>query len=272
MDRFKNNIISIYKEQGKTWLAQLPEIVAELAKEWNLSNLKPIGNLSFNYVLSGYQNNKPIILKLSFGTEELARETKALEIFKNFGTASILASRDKALLLERAVPGLSLKEYSSHNKIDIACSVMSQLHKAPLPQIHNFPNIKDQLKALDKEWDLPKIYLQKARMLRDILLQSTESQILLHGDLHHENILQNGKQWIVIDPKGVIGYPINEVWAFIMDIEKDTEFAANYFGFKLQEVRSWYFVQLMLAICWNLEDGIENKLFLKLADKAYSLV
>ncbi|MCX4083855.1 streptomycin kinase [Rickettsia hoogstraalii] len=57
-----------------------------------------------------------------------------------------------------------------------------------------------------------------------------------------------------------------------MDIEKDTEFVANYFVFKLQEVRSWYFVQLMLAICWNLEDGIENELFLKLADKAYSLV
>lgn len=54
--------------------------------------------------------------------------------------------------------------------------------------------------------------------------------------------------------------------------KQDIKFAANYFGFKLQEVRSWYFVQLILAICWNLEDGIENELFLKLADKAYSLV
>lgn len=57
-----------------------------------------------------------------------------------------------------------------------------------------------------------------------------------------------------------------------MNTEQDIKFAANYFGFKLQEVRSWYFVQLILAICWNLEDGIENELFLKLADKAYSLV
>ncbi|WP_017442823.1 hypothetical protein [Rickettsia gravesii] len=57
-----------------------------------------------------------------------------------------------------------------------------------------------------------------------------------------------------------------------MNTKQDTEFAANYLDFKLQEVRSWYFVQLILAICWNLEDGIENELFLKLADKAYSLV
>ncbi len=146
------------------------------------------------------------------------------------------------------------------------------LHYNPsLPISQHSPYIKDQLKALDKEWDLPKTYLQKARKLRDELLQNSEPQILLHGDLHHENILQNGKQWLVIDPKGVIGYPINEVWAFIMDIEKDTEFVTNYFDFKLQEVRSWYFVQLMLAICWNLEDGIENELFLKLADKVYRL-
>ena len=167
---------------------------------------------------------------------------------------------------------VSLKEYSSDNKIAIACSVMSKLHRASIPKMHQFPNIKDQLKALDKEWDLPKTYLQKARKLRDKLLQNPEPQILLHGDLYHENILQNDKQWVVIDPKGVIGYPINEVWIFAMNTEQDTKFAANYFGFKLQEVRSWYFVQLILAICWNLEDGIENELFFKLADKAYSLV
>ncbi|AAY61625.1 phosphotransferase enzyme family protein [Rickettsia felis str. Pedreira] len=272
MDRFRNNIISIYKEQGEIWLEKLPEIISKLAQEWNLSNLKPIDNLSFNYVLSGYQNNKPIILKLSFTAKDLTNEAKALKVFSGFGAATILAQKDKALLLERAVPGISLKEYSSDNKIAIACSVMNKLHRAAIPEIHHFPNIKDQLKALDKEWDLPKTYLQKARKLRDELLQNTEPQILLHGDLHHENMLQNSKHWVVIDPKGVIGYPINEVCAFIIDIKKDTEFAANYFGFKLQEVRSWYFVQLMLAICWNLEDGIENELFLKLADKAYSLV
>ncbi len=40
MDRFRNNIISIYKEQGEIWLEKLPEIVSKLAQEWNLSNLK----------------------------------------------------------------------------------------------------------------------------------------------------------------------------------------------------------------------------------------
>jgi len=272
MDRFRNNIISIHKEQGKSWLKQLPKIVEEISNEWNLSKLAPIDNLSFNYVLSGYQNNKPIILKLSFAAKDLTNEVKALKAFAGFGAASILAQKDNALLLEQALPGTSLKSYLSNNKISIACKVMDKLHQAPALTTHNFLNIKDQLKALDKQWSLPNTYLQKARRLRDKLLQSTGPQILLHGDLHHENILQNGEQWVVIDPKGVIGYPINEVWTFAMNTEEDIVFAANYFGFNLQEVRSWYFVQLILAICWNLEDGIENKLFLRLADKAYGLV
>ncbi|WP_017208544.1 hypothetical protein [Rickettsia australis] len=55
MDSFRNNIISIYKEQGEIWPEKIPEIVSELTREWNLSKLKPIDNLSFNYVLSGYQ-------------------------------------------------------------------------------------------------------------------------------------------------------------------------------------------------------------------------
>jgi len=31
--------------------------------------------------------------------------------------------------------------------------------------------------------------------------------VLLHGDLHQDNILSHGDDWLVIDPKGVIGFP-----------------------------------------------------------------
>lgn len=38
---------------------------------------------------------------------------------------------------------------------------------------------------------------------------------MLYGELHHGNILQNDNDWLVIDPKGVIGGPAYEVAAFI---------------------------------------------------------
>ncbi|WP_231289941.1 aminoglycoside phosphotransferase family protein [Rickettsia australis] len=89
----------------------------------------------------GIKNNKPIILKLSFTAKDLTNEVAALKVFSGFGAATILAQKDKALLLERSHPSISLKEYSSDNKIAIACSVMSKLYRASIPKIHHFPNI-----------------------------------------------------------------------------------------------------------------------------------
>ncbi|MDJ1305657.1 MAG: hypothetical protein MRQ09_05445 [Candidatus Midichloria sp.] len=47
---------------------------------------------------------------------------------------------------------------------------MKKLHQANISETHNFPYVKDWLSALDKEWDLPSGCLQKARKLRDQLL------------------------------------------------------------------------------------------------------
>ena len=62
---------------------------------------------------------------------------------------------------------------------------------------------------------IPAKYLKKARQIRDQLLKTDDPDVLLHGDLHHDNILQNGDDWVVIDPKGVIGESAYEVAAFI---------------------------------------------------------
>ena len=130
----------------------------------------------------------------------------------------VLSEDDGMLLLERAVPSISLKSYfpnMEQESIEIVCKVMKKLHQANISAAYNLPHIKDWLTALDKDWPIPDEHLQKARKLRDQLLQTSEADVLLHGDLHHDNILQNGDDWLVIDPKGVIGEPAYEVAAFI---------------------------------------------------------
>ena len=76
----------------------------------------------------------------------------------------------------------------------------------------------------------------------------------------------------MIDPKGVIGSPMNEIWAFVIDIERHIPFIAQYFNFSTQDLFDWYFMHLILAICWNLEDNIDSSLFLRLVEKAYKYV
>ncbi len=64
---FKQNIISIYGNEGKQWLKALPEIIAKIAKECNLANLKPVNNLSYNYVLSGFPRFSANYFKIRLG-------------------------------------------------------------------------------------------------------------------------------------------------------------------------------------------------------------
>ena len=218
MKIFHSNILNIYGEKGKAWLNELPELVAAIASRLDLRDLKEVTNLTYNYVLSGFRGDNPIILKLGLDNADLKQEAFALKCFASCGVVKVLAEDDGMLLLERAVPGTSLKSYfpnQEHQSIEIACEAMRRLHQANIRKDHPFPHIKDWLAALDKEWSIPDEYLQKARQLRDQLLKTAEPDVLLHGDRHHDNILQNGNDWLVIDPKGVIGEPAYEVAAFI---------------------------------------------------------
>jgi streptomycin 6-kinase len=286
MKTFKTNITSIYGNKGKAWLSALPKLVEEISLKWELSDLQEVSNLSYNYVLSGFQEAQPIILKLSLDEGGLRQEADTLRAFSDFGGVSVLEEQANALLLKRAIPGTSLKDSFSkgdQRAIHIACQVAQKLHQAPMPQ-KSFPHIREWLKALDHSPEFIAarttpdnrnhivIYLAKARYLRDKLLQNASEAVLLHGDLHPENVLQNGEDWVVIDPKGVIGPPIHEVWAFIMNFETDAPFVADFFAFDLQELREWYFVHLNLALCWNIEDGTSLNPYLSLAKKVYPLV
>ena len=270
MSIFENNIISIYRESGKKWLESLPKQVEQLELLWGLSQLKPIDNLTYNYVLSGLQGDIPIILKLSPNALDLDKEANALVAFKGFGGVSVLNRKGTALLLQRALPGQPLKDYSLKNgvkNIEIACKVVKKLHQAPLSKDSNFPHIEDWLATLDKEWELPGDYLQKARTLKKQLLQNTtQLPVLLHGDLHQDNILAHGDDWLVIDPKGVIGFPINEIWACVEEPRYDLEYISEYFNYKFDDVTKWYYVHAVLAACWQAEDNLDPTRFLNLAE------
>lgn len=265
MNAFEKNILNIYREKGKAWLAELPELVQQLANHWSLSDLKPYEYLSFNYVLFGYQKGKPIVLKLSLDASSLEKEAKALEVFTGYGAVSVLECKNNALLMQRAIPGISLKNLKPkdcQDALEIACHVIEKLHQAPLPQQQLFPCIEDWLAALDKEVELSPDLLHKARKLKNQLLQTQTSRVLLHGDLHRDNILFNDKDWLVIDPKGVIGFPINELWACIEDPNNDLKYISKYFNYHFDDVVKWYYVHLILAACWQIEDHLDPKIFL----------
>ena len=121
MDNFTTNILNVYKDKGKKWLTDLPTIIKALASEYNLSGLKPLNNLSYNYVLSGFLGNRPIILKLGLDNDALKQEASSLQAFDGFGGIKVLVAKKGFLLLEKAIPGISLKSYFPLQDNDSYC-------------------------------------------------------------------------------------------------------------------------------------------------------
>ena len=129
---------------------------------------------------------------------------------------------------------------------------------------------------MDKDWNTSHGNLQKARKLARKLLKTAGPDVFLHGDLHHDNILQNGNDWLAIDPKGVTGEPAYEVAAFIrnpmpdlLNIHNTVEIIqnritsfANFLDIPAKRIIDWCFVQAVLVWFWALEPHLFKKIIL----------
>ena len=270
----KQNIIKIYGAKGRQWLDSLPEIIAKIAGEHNLSGLTPVNNMTFNYVASGYQNDNPIILKIGMNSKALTKEASCLKAFALASVAEVIADDTNMIIMQRAVPGSTLKAHFPDNDIDatkILCASIKELHKASIPESHNFYYLSELFKTLDQKLDIPDEILSKAKHLRDELLESTIKEVLLHGDLHHDNILKNGDDWLVIDPKGFIGDPAFEPAAYLCNpipellqenqpreiIENRINICSAELGIDSRRIADWLYAKSVLCWAWSLEDNLD---------------
>ena len=93
--------------------------------------------------------------------------------------------------------------------------------------------------------------------------------MLLHGDLHHDNILSAERQpWLAIDPKGIVGEPAYEVgallrnpWSVLLDmpqpgriLARRVDQLAEELGFDRARIVGWGIAQAVLSAWWCLED------------------
>jgi streptomycin 6-kinase len=109
--------------------------------------------------------------------------------------------------------------------------------------------------------------VEQARELWAELCASAEQRVVLHGDLHHENVLAGEREaWLAIDPHGVIGDPGYELGAVLynpFDGDEDVpklvparvEQFADGLGMPVDRVVAWGFVQAVLSEVWDVEGG-----------------
>jgi streptomycin 6-kinase len=113
--------------------------------------------------------------------------------------------------------------------------------------------------------------VRDARRLYFDLCASQQRVRLLHGDLHHDNVLQDAKRgWLAIDAKGVVGEleyecgaALRNPWELRDLFTQPTTIAARVrcFGRELSldagRIRAWAWAQAVLSAIWTIEDGLE---------------
>lgn len=288
----KKNMENIYGNIGIKWITDLPFTVDKLRNFWNLRNVQPVSNMSFHFVAKAVtESNQSVVLKIGIDKKVIDNEMSVLKFFDGRAAVKLIDYNEQynALLIHQAIPGNSLKSVypeQSEYVMDEYIKTVNKLHKFKLLANSSFPHIKEWLVALDQVSSdkIPVNLLNQAIQLKNNLLQTSRNEILLHGDLHHDNVLLNGNEWIVIDPKGVVGEVEFELAAF--DFIHSSELNKNNLEslflerIKLlsmkarldcQRLKGWVFVRLILAAAWSIEDKDNPTWAINLAELLYGI-
>ena len=126
------------------------------------------------------------------------------------GVPLVLAREGKAILLERAQDEGSLADLVRDGHDDeatcIICGVVANLH---LPKSQPVPNLVPLSEWFEELAPAAQTYggiLSLSAATAHELLAAPCEVSVLHGDIHHDNILHFGARgWLAIDPKGLIG-------------------------------------------------------------------
>ena len=293
-DHFSQTIHGTFGEVGRRWLADLPMLIDECARRWSLTVLSPVENLSYNYVAPAVsEDGTAVMLKIGVPRDELHTEMASLELCNGSGAVKLLTSDPEwgVLLLERLQPGTSLVEMFPHHDgkaTRIAAAVMREFWQ-PVPHDHAFPTVYDWsfgVKRLRQAFNgdvgpFPKRLVEQAEALFAELLPSMDDVVVLHGDLHHDNILSAGQDsWLAIDPKGVIGEPAYEAGALLRNplpavysfpnlhqlCARRVDILAETLGLDRQRLIGWGIAQALLSSWWDFEDNGEWRNGLLIAD------
>lgn len=274
---FSDNIKKTFGLKGKQWLIDLEKTVKQSIEKWDLTDCRPVKNLSFNYVCSAESRMYgPVILKIGVRENEVFQEYRALRYMKKGNICSCYDydRENNAMLLQRIEPGENL--YSLKNpeqQIRIGCRLLERMPGKP-DAIEDFPHYRDLIKSAygGAGKIIPACTEEASEYYQDVEKLNIEDRIL-HGDFHHQNILKDkNNEWFLIDPKGVAGKQPMECGRFIMnqldvldrkDHQACLKLMINSFAGLLdvpaEAIFKAAFAEYVLSCCWTLEGDLNKR-------------
>ena len=261
------------------WFERLPEIVAAWCARWRITLSDDVPDSSFNIMAFGHSALAgPVVLKMNLPSPEVLSEIEAIAQRSGHGIVRMIAADpDLAIMmLERVAPGTPLREanLADQDATAIAADVMRRFWQAPSRPDNLFPLVEWMTSLLDYParptypvGPIPARMIDRAIDIAGALLSTSTDLVLLHGDIHHDNILWGGSQgWVTIDPKGVIGERGFDTGTWMHNpmgiglrpeiggiLRQRVESFARLLALDPFRIAQWSFVFLVLSMCWTTE-------------------
>jgi streptomycin 6-kinase len=296
-ERLARNVAEVHGAAGAEWLSRLPALLADCARRWDLRLLPPEAELSYNYVTPVVRaGGQEAILKVGVPSRELLGEMGVLRFYDGRGAVRLLEADAElgALLLERLRPGTPLRSLvegsgdatggdveARHDRAAaIAAGVMRRLWRPapPLPPGGAFRPAGEWLEHMVEraprllpggaEGQAFRVWIDRAMAMYGELSAAAPEPVVLHGDLHYENILAATREpWLAIDAWGILAEPASEIGPFLLNAVEEPPAATSgerlarliaIFGAELgldrQRIRDWAIVRAVVSAFWTLED------------------
>lgn len=275
----RQTILSVHGHRGARWLETLDARIVKMESRWNFRVHEMLPNLSFHvlYAAEGTEG-EPLVLKLGVPSAELASEIRALHLYRGAGAVRLLRAdaRLGALLEERLQPGTSLAAMADPEEaMRIYADVYHGLRR-PVPGGSPTRSLADWFRGLERlqsevragRVSIAADFAQAAADLSRDLLATTRETGLLHGDLHHDNIILGERGWTAIDPKGIVGDPCYDTAAYLVNqlpqdgravgqlVQHRIAFLAQALHMAPERILGWVKAFSVLSAWWNVEDGV----------------
>ena len=171
------------------------------------------------------------------------------------------------MLLERALPGTALDTLCAQGHDDeathILCEIVERIQSARAT-IEGWPTVAskgEEFARYRPTGRLTQAVIDRAAALFRELSASQRSPVLLHGDLHHENILRDDAQgWLAIDPKGIVAELAYEFAAALRNpdlpsvtperLNARVQIICTRFELERRRVLEWAFARNTLVALW----------------------
>jgi streptomycin 6-kinase len=264
-------------QEDVRWLSALRQQLDYFIDRWALRLEPPFPNVALNYVAPATRaNGERCVFKLSRHVTETRCEIAALHLWHGRGAARLLeADPDRgALLIEYVEPGTmlaALAESDDDAATLIAADMLRRLW-LPAPVQSELRPLASWCAAFDRNREailsgttgFPVTLFERADNLRRELLLTTNSPTVLHGDLHHFNVLRAQRaDWLSIDPKGLVGDACFDLCQFLRNPRRvearvnarRLDILCSELGLDRARTKDWCLVHAVLDACWDFEDG-----------------